>query len=195
MASTFNRLSVTALRSARRIRPRRPQRYLYPLACPFHHTSIRKNDFKSSLAYSVLDANDRDQYDLLSPDERQEFEKHAQLLYEHFNSPSVESKLSSMVSEVSNEVDVESPPLPVIPSSGRFRPGLLAMGEEDDEDVGEDDTFQGDEISSIAHGELEQHREIREYARIAAWEMPLLSSTSRSTLHWIHLISATTQPS
>ena len=90
-----------------------------------------------------------------------------------------------MVSEVSHEVDVESPPYPQIPQPERFRPGLLAMGEDEEEDVGEDEPFAGDEISSIAHGELEQHRELREYARIAAWEMPLLSSTSRSTLHWI----------
>ena len=186
MASTFNRLSITALRSTRRIRPRRPQRNLYPLACSFHDTAIRKNDFKSSPAYTDLDANDRNQYDLLSPDERKEFEKHAQLLHEHFNSSSVDSKLSSMVSEVAHEVDVESPPPPIIPSPDRFRPGLLAMGEEEEQDVGEDEVFEGDEISSLAHGELEQHREIREYARIAAWEMPLLSSTSRSAFfRWI----------
>jgi small subunit ribosomal protein S35 len=31
-------------------------------------------------------------------------------------------------------------------------------------------------ISSLAHGELEQHREMRHYARLAAWEMPMLAS-------------------
>ena len=40
--------------------------------------------------------------------------------------------------------------------------------------MGEDEVFQGDDLSSMGHGELEQHREIREYARYAAWEMPLL---------------------
>lgn len=60
----------------------------------------------------------------------------------------------------------------------RFKPGLISMGEDDEEDIGPDETFKGDDITSLAHGELEQHREIREYARIAAWEMPLLSSTS-----------------
>jgi small subunit ribosomal protein S35 len=34
-----------------------------------------------------------------------------------------------------------------------------------------------DDMTSLAHGELEQHREMRHYARLAAWEMPLLSST------------------
>ena len=44
------------------------------------------------------------------------------------------------------------------------------------EDKYGDDEEEGD-ISSLAHGELEKHREQREYARLAAWEMPMLSST------------------
>lgn len=40
----------------------------------------------------------------------------------------------------------------------------------EDEDLGEDD------ILSLAHGKLEEFREYREYARVAAWQMPLLSS-------------------
>lgn len=35
------------------------------------------------------------------------------------------------------------------------------------------------EISSTGHAELEQHRELREMVRLAAWEMPLLSSLSK----------------
>lgn len=33
-----------------------------------------------------------------------------------------------------------------------------------------------DDITSLGHGELEKHREMRHYARLAAWEMPLLAS-------------------
>ncbi|KAH8685661.1 mitochondrial ribosomal subunit protein-domain-containing protein [Tricladium varicosporioides] len=36
-----------------------------------------------------------------------------------------------------------------------------------------------DDISSLAHRELEQHREWRHYARLAAWEMPLLSKLAK----------------
>ena len=43
------------------------------------------------------------------------------------------------------------------------------------DEVGEDD-FEEDDIMALAHGKLEEHREYREYARIAVWEMPLLSS-------------------
>lgn len=51
--------------------------------------------------------------------------------------------------------------------------GFFAMGEET-EDPGEDPEFMADDISSTAHAELEQLRELRQYARVTAWDMPLL---------------------
>lgn len=36
--------------------------------------------------------------------------------------------------------------------------------------------YEEDDISSLGHAELDQHRELREMVRIAAWEMPLLST-------------------
>ena len=58
---------------------------------------------------------------------------------------------------------------------------FLNMGEEDpfetDDFEAESDTFQ--DMTTLAHGELEHHREMRHYARLAAWEMPLLSSMLR----------------
>lgn len=41
-----------------------------------------------------------------------------------------------------------------------------------------DDDYYADDITSHGHGELEQHRELREYARLIAWELPLLNRTS-----------------
>ena len=93
-------------------------------------------------------------------------------------SPEVESELNAEVSQLAYEMSQEAPRNTQIPK--RIKPGLMAMGEDDEQISGEDEEFQGDDISSLAHGELEQHREIREMARIAAWEMPLLSSTSLS---------------
>lgn len=57
----------------------------------------------------------------------------------------------------------------------RWPEGFFAIDEERD-DPGEDPEFENDDITSLAHGELEQHREIREFARIMAWDMPLLYS-------------------
>lgn len=48
-------------------------------------------------------------------------------------------------------------------------------------EFGEDD-FEEDDITGMGHAKLEEHREMREYARIAVWEMPLLSSESRLSL-------------
>lgn len=57
------------------------------------------------------------------------------------------------------------------------KPGFLNMGVRPTASKLErqaDDEYEGDDISSIAHRDLEQHREFRHYARIAAWEMPQL---------------------
>ena len=62
-----------------------------------------------------------------------------------------------------------------VPFEGRQKSGLFNMGEEPGMGS-EDPEFEEDDITSLAHGQLEQHREYREYMRIAAWEMPLLSS-------------------
>ncbi|KAI0892312.1 mitochondrial ribosomal subunit protein-domain-containing protein [Annulohypoxylon nitens] len=55
--------------------------------------------------------------------------------------------------------------------------------DEDDPDLITDEmneeTFDEDDIMGMAHSKLEEFREYREYARIAAWEMPLLSKLAR----------------
>lgn len=38
-----------------------------------------------------------------------------------------------------------------------------------------EDDFEEDDITSMAHGKLDEIREHRQYARITAWEMPLLA--------------------
>ncbi|CAI4215079.1 unnamed protein product [Parascedosporium putredinis] len=51
--------------------------------------------------------------------------------------------------------------------------------EDDDDPMTHDvegENFDEDDITSMAHGKLDELREYRHYARIVAWEMPLLSS-------------------
>ncbi|KAL9623843.1 MAG: hypothetical protein Q9160_001835 [Pyrenula sp. 1 TL-2023] len=60
--------------------------------------------------------------------------------------------------------------------------GFWGDDEEFDEDAmveDMDDEFKDDDVTSMAHAELELHREIREYTRIAAWEMPFLNTLSK----------------
>lgn len=56
--------------------------------------------------------------------------------------------------------------------------GFWAEGEES---MGPDEDYFGDDITSHGHKELAQHRQLREYSRLIAWEMPLLSRTSPFT--------------
>jgi small subunit ribosomal protein S35 len=57
----------------------------------------------------------------------------------------------------------------------RTMTGFWAEGEAS---MGPDEDYHGDDITSHGHGQLQQHRELREYARLIAWELPLLSRTS-----------------
>ena len=86
----------------------------------------------------------------------------------------VESNLKGVAGEAVHEVVTQVRTAKFQPP--RLKLGFFSMGEEDPVATGEDEEFEGDDITFLAHGDLEQHRELREYARIAAWEMPLLSS-------------------
>jgi small subunit ribosomal protein S35 len=50
--------------------------------------------------------------------------------------------------------------------------------DEDDPETNseEHDEFDEDDITSMAHGKLDEMRDMRHYARLAIWEMPLLAS-------------------
>lgn len=55
------------------------------------------------------------------------------------------------------------------------RDGFWAEGEES---MGPDEDYYGDDITSDGHGQLQMHRYLREYARLIAWELPLLHGAS-----------------
>jgi hypothetical protein len=68
------------------------------------------------------------------------------------------------------EDDVEALPEP----EAREAPGY--WNEDKHEDLGPDENFNQDDLPAAGHMELDLHREIREYARLIVWELPLLSS-------------------
>ncbi|MCJ1415224.1 37S ribosomal protein S24, mitochondrial [Xylographa parallela] len=183
MASAMHTLRLTAQRSTYRIAPRSRHCLLQPpLAFPFS-TSTRRNASDAPAPYSFresLDSSSRAFYDSLSPEDRIRYEQDAIKLDEYMTSPAVEARLNAEVSDAAYDVFRQTPREKARPDAyERFKPGLMAMGEINERDSGEDEVFDGDDMSSIAHGELEQHRELRAYARIAAWEMPLLSKLAK----------------
>ena len=101
-------------------------------------------------------------------------------MHDYMTSPGVESELQGEVSQAVYETSQEVPDTET--DIKRIKPGFFAMGELEEQDSGEDGEFEEDDITSLGHGELEQHREMRHYARIAAWEMPLLSSKPHARL-------------
>ena len=180
MAASLTRLGSLALCHTCRITSRRKA---LPLATTsprtFLTTPIRREDEVSSsqdykFDYNDLEPEDKAEYDSLSPEEKIEYQEDCAAMHAHMSSPEVESELNAEVSQLASELNSTLPP----ETTPKFeKTGLMALGEIDEQGIGPDEPFKGDDISSLAHGELEQHREIREMARIAAWEMPLLSST------------------
>ncbi|KAF2768544.1 hypothetical protein EJ03DRAFT_246119, partial [Teratosphaeria nubilosa] len=49
-----------------------------------------------------------------------------------------------------------------------------------------DPVYEDDDISSLGHAELDQHRELREMVRLAAWEMPQLAALHQPYDHHQH---------
>lgn len=136
------------------------------------------NDFENLPEYSVEKFTDAEKsmYELMSSEERAVFDAENKRLVKLWNDPALRKETEAMIESSAARVDKDS--------RMRFEDirernrGFWAEEEEDEFSNAEDgdDTFNDDEITSMAHAELELHREVREYARIAAWDMPLLSS-------------------
>ncbi len=185
MAASINRLGSLALRYTSRISSRRK---VQPLIVPFrilHTTPTYRRDGDSGRPaekkpfnfLASLDQEGRTYYDTLSPEEKTRFEEVALKLEEHMTSPEVVSELNGVTSQAAYDAIAKNKPVEAaLDLPEKIKPGLMAMGEVEPQESGEDEEFDGDDISSVAHGQLEQHREMREYARIAAWQLPLLSS-------------------
>ena len=203
MAANLSRWTYLALRQTSRIPSRKPilrissQRHprLPPSVarCLFHTSPLYRAEddlddgddsalsepTRTAFRFRVTDLDDEERaaYQALSPEEQEQWRDEAKQIHDYMTSPETEQELAGDVAQAVNEAAQETPHEEFdIP---RIKPGLLAMGEDEEQDIGEDEEFEGDDITSLGHGELEQHREMREYARIMAWEMPMLSKLAK----------------
>ena len=136
----------------------------------------RPEDLPPVAEYSpdLLSTEERARYDMLSPEERQEFDEENRLLIAEYNDP---AKRAAMFSELDHQAMDLDRKLPLQFSKQRLKsPGLWAEDETDEFCLVEDgdEEFNDDEMTSMAYAQLEEHRDIREYTRIAAWDMPSL---------------------
>lgn len=139
---------------------------------------LKAEDFPPVPEYSVdlLSPEQRSMYDLMSPDERAAFDQENRRMVAEFNDPvqraAAFKDLEKRVQQIDKEEDLRFEDLrPRQPGFwAEDEPDEMAQVEDGDEDVADD------ELTSMAHTEVELHREMREYARITAWDMPMLSS-------------------
>ncbi|KIX00642.1 uncharacterized protein Z518_09707 [Rhinocladiella mackenziei CBS 650.93] len=129
-----------------------------------------------------LDPEERADYDLLSENERKEYLALQNHYAAVFESAQAEEALEGLVNEVDRTVEKEAPGVdfPDIPLPRRDE-GYWASDEDDEFGQVEDDEDSADDsaITSVAHSELELHREVREYTRVIAWDMPLLQQFAK----------------
>ena len=86
--------------------------------------------------------------------------------------PKIVQELEQDAAQLDKEV-----PINFTEGGRKPRMGFWGMDEDDDMAQVEDEEIRDDAITSMAHAELIEHREQREYARVIAWDMPSLAST------------------
>jgi small subunit ribosomal protein S35 len=167
MATAIQSFRITASRPVRRITAQAQS------ARPFG----RRRGFKTISSWQADDASKESGAETPLPDVPDSFEPtvlppSTQMLDKEFED--ILKRYGRIRQNMSEE-------LKNLPTFREVRPrkpkaGALNMGVEASEMPEEDPEFEENDISSLAHGQLEQHREYRHYARLAAWEMPLLTS-------------------
>jgi small subunit ribosomal protein S35 len=200
MASTTRGLSRMALLISRRPRTARPQAINYQIApigrqtrffssSPFTYLpedppvppeprDFSAEDIEDLPEYSPdqFTSEEKTMYEMMSSEERAVFDEENRRFVEMWNDTNQRARDFSEIEQGAARIEREQP-MRFEDLKMRHR-GFWADEEEDEFAAAEDgdEDFNDDEITSMAHAELEQHREVREYARIAAWDMPLLSS-------------------
>ena len=148
----------------------------------------KENDasFSSKPSFTVADLDDeaRTRFERASPEEQQELREALKTLADlEDRGLDLDSTTQEMEAEVGRESERLERELPIRLGETRLpknHSGFWADEEEEEfarvED--EDDNYQYDDITSMAHAQLDLHRDMREYQRRVAWDMPHLRSTS-----------------
>lgn len=148
---------------------------------PTKERDPRPDEYPPVPEYSpdLLSPEEKSMYERLPPEEREEFDAENRRLVDQFNDPVQRAKVFSELDRASMDIEKQTP-LRFEEPPTRKGSGFWSEAEEDEfADVEDgDDSPEDNEITSMAHAEVELHREVREYTRIAAWDMPLLSSTA-----------------
>lgn len=137
----------------------------------------------SMLTIEDLDPETKAEFDRSSPEDQQEMRDALRHLSE--SDPSEAFINAEIDEEIAQEVDaIEREEPMVFPEHKPNKNNAGFWADEEDDEFGqvfdEDDDFQADDITTPAHAQLDLHRDMREYQRRIAWDMPLLRSTFRT---------------
>ncbi|GAB7358750.1 hypothetical protein MBLNU230_g3979t1 [Neophaeotheca triangularis] len=128
--------------------------------------------------FNSLDAEEQAVYRTLSNTERKQYPSVRDTLEQEFDRETRFSRdLDLTTNQASEEIERQFP-TPREERTARVEDNFWNMGE-GSEAFGPEDEVREDDISSTAHAQLEQHREIRDFMRRAAWEMPMLARLAR----------------
>ncbi|PGH20762.1 hypothetical protein AJ80_03523 [Polytolypa hystricis UAMH7299] len=191
---SFNRTALSVFRqtaSRRKPASASPVNPVTPIHRPFaapysqrrparNNDTDRPNVFEvPSYSIDLLDKHERASYDAMSEAERQEFDEAWRSAAEELGQPDTMNQILTQMDKDVKQIN-ETHYIPLSEPAPRS-PSVWAEDEVLEEALVEDidANFKNDAITSMAHAELEEHRELRQYARIAAWEMPLLSSLAK----------------
>lgn len=134
----------------------------------------RRRDFSSTALLNDEKSTDAEIEAILSKSDR--LRNQWRLINHKF--PSEEQFVEEAMADFEENIKtvVARTPKQPAPMKQKMKDTFLNMGEEEPIEEEDDEEDDHDDLTSLAHGELEKHRELRHYARLAAWEMPLLSS-------------------
>lgn len=134
------------------------------------------------LTIEDLEDSARAEFDRASPDVQQEWREGLRALSEVDHTAPFADELNAMEEDITRETDQIEREEPIVFTE--VKPNKLNAGfwaDEEDDEFGrvfdDNNEFRGDDITTPAHAQLDLHRDMREYQRRIAWDMPLLKST------------------
>jgi hypothetical protein len=138
--------------------------------------SSRETRIFENFSPEKLSIEEKAAYDLMSPEERAELEVEWDAAVKELNDP--DGGMSKEIDNSMLELERDERDNPEPPDvEEKVQLGFWGEDEEDElAQVEDGDEGSDNVITSMAEAELELHREMRHYARIAAWDMPLLAS-------------------
>lgn len=138
-----------------------------------------------------LEDDARAEFDRSTPEEQDEWRQALRSLSETDPNVSFVDEMNGMDEEINlevNSIDREEPITFPEQKPNKNNAGFWA--DEEDDEFGQvfddDDDFRGDDMTTISHAQLDLHRDMREYQRRIAWDMPLLRSSFPTQHHYHH---------